>query len=98
MKLVALYFSGSTLVLERFTGLLTSDMYIEFDDAVCGWYGISYSTLGTMTENKVFCKDTKESIRDAKLVLLNDIEYQISEAKQELEYLNELKDELSDVI
>ena len=98
MKFVVLYFSGNSLVIERFTGVVTSDNYIEFDDKICGWYGISYSTLGTMTENMVFCLDNVEAIRDAKLLLLDNIEYQISEAKQELEYLNDLKGELSDVI
>lgn len=98
MKLAVLYFSGNELVIDKFTGVLTPDNYIEFDDNVCGWFGISYSTLGTMTENKVFCKDDIESIKNAKLILLDDIKYQISETEQELEYLNVLKGELAHAI
>ena len=95
MKLAVLYFSGNELVIDKFTGVLTPDNYIEFDDNICGWFGISYSTLGTMTENLIFCKDNKKSIKDAKLLLLDDIKYRISETEQELEYLHELKDELA---
>ena len=95
MKLAVLYFSDGHLIIKRFTGAMATDNYIEFDDTICGWFGISCSTLGTITEDMVFCEDTKADIRNAKLVLLDDIDNKITDLTQELESLCEMKDELN---
>lgn len=79
----------------KFTGILKEDDYIEFDDYIFGWYGMHRSTLGTLTEDKVFCWNTPLSISKARALLVDNYANRIVDLKEELEYYTKLKNKIA---
>lgn len=90
VNMCVVYFTDK-LVIEKFTGVLdTKTNYIDFDDEICGWYGISYENLGKITEEKVFCLNIREDVENAKETLALYVEDGIEGLKQDIEYLEEV--------
>ena len=83
------------LMCRKFTGILKEDDYVEFDDYIFGWYGMHRSTLGTLTEDKVFCCDTLLSISKARAVLVDNYSDKILDLKEEIDYYSKLKDKIA---
>ena len=97
MKLCVVYYDEE-LVVREFTGEFLNEEYIEFDDCVCGWYGISVSNLCKMTEDKVFCLSTQQMIKEAKETLMHYFEDRVEYLEDELQDMNKILDEIEEDI
>lgn len=90
VNLCVLYYTDK-FVIEKFTGVLDEDdCYIDFDEYIHGFCGISYANLNTITDGKVFCIDTEEDITESKQVFSSYLEDKIEDLEREIDDLNHI--------